>query len=475
MFVPASGGLFLRQNNDSGPDLPEKASMNVSPSTLFAARVPRYTSYPTAPHFHTGIDASVYRDWLGKLKSGLPLSLYCHIPFCDTLCWFCACHTTVVNRYAPVSAYRDLLLKEISLVSTALSLDHPVTHIQWGGGSPTLLNMEDIAFLNRALRDHFQISKDCEFAVEIDPRGFSQATAEALVAAGLTRASIGLQDSDPIVQRAINRIQPEDITHHAVAMLRSMGIKSINLDLVYGLPHQNIARFRRTVEFALSLDPDRVAIFGYAHVPHFKKHQQLIPEDALPGIDERLAEAQLAQEMFEAAGYQSIGLDHFAKPSDSLSIAQREGRLGRNFQGYTSDDAPALIGLGASAISSLPQGYVQNIADVPGYRKVLESGKLPVARGVALSDEDRLRRRIIEKLMCDLRVDLNAVAAEFGRKPDSLRNSLDNLRSLECDGAVAIKDGVVSVPDQWRPAVRLICAAFDTYWNSKADRHALAV
>ncbi|MBS0276218.1 MAG: coproporphyrinogen III oxidase, partial [Proteobacteria bacterium] len=212
-----------------------------------------------------------------------------------------------------------------------------------------------------------------------------------------------------------------------------------------------------------------------AHVPHFKKHQQLIPESALPGIEERLAAAQLARTMFEAAGYRSIGLDHFARPGDSLSIAQREGRLCRNFQGYTSDDAPALIGLGASAISSLPQGYVQNIAGVPGYRKAIEDERLPVARGVALTDEDRMRRRVIEKLMCDLRVDLDSVTAEFGRSRDALQDATDKLQSLERKGAVTIENGVISVRDEWRSAVRLVCAAFDSYLDNSADRHALAV
>jgi len=449
--------------------------MTINPATLFAARVPRYTSYPTAPHFHPGIDAAKSRAWLQQIDPETPLSLYCHIPFCDTLCWFCGCHTTVVNRYAPVAEYRDLLLQEIAIVANALAAGHKVTHIHWGGGSPTMLRPQDITALGRALRDRFDVAADCEFAVEIDPRGFSQDTARALVDSGLTRASIGLQDSDPAVQRAINRMQSNEETRRVVAMLRGMGVRSINLDLVYGLPHQDIERFRRTVEFALWLNPDRIAVFGYAHVPHFKKHQQLIPERALPNLDTRFAQAQLAQEMFAAAGYQPIGLDHFAKPADSLAIAQRAGTLCRNFQGYTSDRAPALIGLGASAISSLPQGYVQNIADVPGYRRAIESGRLPVARGVELSDEDRLRRRVIEKLMCDLHVNIEDVAAEFGQSPDILKEAVECLHSLQRDGIVEIEGSRVSVCDKWRNAVRLVCAAFDAYLNPLADRHALAV
>jgi oxygen-independent coproporphyrinogen-3 oxidase len=252
-------------------------------------------------------------------------------------------------------------------------------------------------------------------------------------------------------------------------------VGSINLDLVYGLPHQTIERFGRTVEFALSLEPERVAIFGYAHVPHFKKHQQLIAETALPGIDARFAQAELARDMFTAAGYQPIGLDHFAKAIDSLAVAQRQGTLARNFQGYTSDDAPALIGLGASAISSLPQGYVQNIADVPGYRRAIAAGEFPVARGVALSDEDRLRRRVIEKLMCDLRVDLDDVAAEFGRTHNTFADAMPRLHEIQRDGVIDMEGGVIVVRAEWRSAVRLVCAAFDLYLNPSADRHAFAV
>lgn len=465
----------LRQSKNNDGNLADIFAMTIQPTALFAARVPRYTSYPTAPHFHAGISDAVYRDWLATLKPGLPLSLYCHIPFCDTLCWFCGCHTTVVNNYAPVSAYRDLLLREIAQVSAALSAHHKITHIQWGGGSPTMLTPGDIATLNTALRDNFDVAEDCEFAVEIDPRGFSQATAEALVSAGLTRASIGLQDSDPTVQRAINRMQSNEETARVTMMLRGMGVRSINLDLVYGLPHQDITRFRRTVEFALWLNPDRVAIFGYAHVPHFKKHQKLIPESALPGLDVRFAQAQLAQEMFTAAGYRAIGLDHFAKPTDSLAVAQRDGTLTRNFQGYTSDDTPAIVGLGASAISSLPQGYIQNIADVRGYRKAIEAGELPVARGVALSEDDRLRRRIIQKLMCDLRVDLDSVVSEYGRIRASVADAMPRLHELQRDGVIDLDGGVITVREGWRSAVRLVCAAFDSYLEPSSVRHALAV
>ncbi len=442
---------------------------------LFGARVPRYTSYPTAPHFHAGIDGGVYRRWLGERASGEPLSLYVHIPFCDTLCWFCGCHTTVVNRYAPVGAYCALLREEIALVAAALNDGGPLAHIHWGGGSPTMLTPEDIAGLSDAIRAHFALAEDAEFAVEIDPRGFTPQIADSLARAGLTRASIGVQDCDPLVQRAINRIQPMETTRAAVELLRERGIGSLNVDLIYGLPHQTVAGLRDTIEFALSLNPDRLAVFGYAHVPQFKKHQKLIPEDALPNAEERFAQAQAADILMASRGYRAIGIDHFAKPSDTMAIAQREGRLRRNFQGYTTDTAPALIGIGASSIGALPQGYVQNHPDVPAYRTALGDGRLPVARGIALAGEDRLRRHVIERLMCDLTVDLAAAAARFGRPADTFAPELAALDAFAHDGIVRIDGSTITVPPQWRALTRVICAKFDAYLDPATARHAVAV
>jgi oxygen-independent coproporphyrinogen-3 oxidase len=441
---------------------------------LFAARVPRYTSYPTAPNFHAGVDEDIYRNWLAALDSSTPLSLYVHIPFCDTLCWFCGCHTTVVNRYAPVSDYLDVLLEEIALIAGACGSGGHVTHLHWGGGSPTMLRVADIERLGAALRAAFPFAAGSEFATEIDPRGFRAETAEALVAAGLTRASIGIQDCNAEVQQAINRRQSNEETAHAVSLLRGLGVGSLNIDLVYGLPHQSVESVLRTIDFAVSLDPDRLAVFGYAHVPHFKKHMALIPEKALPGVDERFRQYEAVRERLVARGYVPVGLDHFAKPGDGLARMLAEGRLSRNFQGYTTDTASALIGLGASAIGALPQGYVQNIADVPGYRSAVHSGRLPIARGVALSSEDRLHRAAIERLMCDMKVDLAVLARSYGAGPDAFAGALDRLAPLLAKN-IAVYDGtVLSVPDAWRSAVRLVCAEFDTYLEA-GSRHALAV
>ena len=444
-------------------------------SSLLSANVPRYTSYPTAPHFHGGIDAARYRDWLGALPGDAPLSLYLHIPFCDTLCWFCGCNTTVVHHYSPVRSYCDLLLKEIAMVSSALKGRRTVSHIHWGGGSPTLLSTDDIARLNQGIREHFDTLPDAEFAVEIDPRGFNHALARALMAAGVTRASIGVQDCDPAVQRTINRVQSDAETAHAIALLREAGIASLNIDLIYGLPRQTLEGWERTLDFALCLNPDRLAVFGYAHVPQFKKHQMLIPAALLPDTNMRLRQAEMAREILCAHGYAAIGLDHYAKPRDLLARAAADGSLSRNFQGYTTDTAPILIGLGASSIGSLPQGYVQNHTTVPAYRAAIDAGLLPAVRGIALSDDDRIHRCVIERLMCDLEVDLAGIATQFGRSPAIFAESLRALAPMEKQGMVEIRSATVSVKPQWRSAVRLVCAAFDQYLAAGPVRHSVSV
>ncbi len=444
-------------------------------SAVFSSNVPRYTSYPTAPHFHAGIDAARYGEWLAALRPDMPLSLYFHIPFCDTLCWFCGCHTSVVNKYAPVHDYVRLLRAEIGLVRAALGERRTVSHIHWGGGSPTMLDVADIARLDGTIRTHFEVLPEAEFGIEIDPRGLKRQTVLALKAAGVTRASIGLQDCDPEVQRAINRIQTDDETRQAVALLRANGVRSINLDLVYGLPLQTQESWTKTLEFAASLRPERLSVFGYAHVPQFKKHQALIPAESQPSVEVRFRQAEFARNYLCSHGYVAIGLDHFALPQDSMAQAAANGTLQRNFQGYTTDGAPALLGLGASSIGSLPQGYVQNIAAVPTWRAAVEAGTLPVARGVALTDSDRMRREVIERLMCNMEVNLDAVAARHDRRRDAFSGALPALQDLARDGIVTVDRGTVTVDPQWRPAVRMVCAAFDEYLPHTSARHSVAV
>jgi len=446
-----------------------------TPADLYSSRVPRYTSYPTAPHFNPAVNGEIYRGWLGALPKGTALSLYLHVPFCDTLCWFCGCHTSVVNNYSPVKAYLEILRREIEQVAAIIGPGHPVTHVHWGGGSPTMLSPGDIRALAETLHGKFEFAPDAEFAVEIDPRGLTDDVIAALAEAGVTRASIGVQDCDEVVQRAINRIQPFEETRDVVDRLRMAGICQLNVDLVYGLPHQNMARLQHTIEMSLTLAPQRFAVFGYAHVPQFKKHMKLIDEAALPGAEERLDQFDLAHDLLTADGYLAVGLDHFARPNDSLARAAATGKLARNFQGYTTDNAPALIGLGASAISALPQGYVQNVPDVPDYRRAILAGALPAARGIALNDDDRLRRAIIERLMCDLSVDLDRVSRPFGKRAADFGAEIAALRPLVEEGFISIKDGRIAVRAPARAAVRLVASAFDAYLGRTKAVHAAAV
>lgn len=438
-------------------------------------RVPRYTSYPTAPHFTPAVGARQYGDWLSAVPAGDELSLYVHIPFCARLCWFCGCQTTVVNRYRPVASYVDLLIAEIDRVADRLGSRRRVVHVHWGGGTPTLLEPFDMRRLAGHLRARFDIAAEAEFAVEIDPRAMTRERAVALAEVGVTRASLGVQDFDPRVQRAINRVQPYGETERVVRWLRQSGIGGLNIDLLYGLPHQTAAGLEASVEKALTLRPDRVALFGYAHVPWMKKHQKLIDESALPGAVERVRQAAAAAGRLTALGYDAIGLDHFALPGDGLARAQRAGTLRRNFQGYTTDRAPVLLGFGASSIGSLPQGYVQNAADTPAWRRAIEEGGLAVVRGVAVSARDLLRRAAIERLMCDLEVDLGAVCRAHHATPDVFAGEVAALAPLVKCGIVVVEGDVVRVRPEARLLLRVVCAAFDRHPPRGAARYSAAV
>ncbi len=342
-----------------------------------------------------------------------------------------------------------------------------------------MLRPDDIAHLNEATRENFDVMEDAEFAVEVDPRGLTQASVDALAIAGLTRASIGVQDCDPAVQKAINRLQTPEETRAVITMLRTAGIQSINLDLLYGLPLQTLKSWETTLHFASDLNPDRLSVFGYAHLPSFKKHQALISVSQLPDTQTRLRLAEMAGRILGASGYIAVGIDQYAKTSDSMEQALDSGSLARNFQGYTTDSAPTLVGLGASAIGALPNGYIQNAPVVPLYRASLMQGRLPIARGVALSAQVRLRRDIIERLMCDLCADLDAICASHRASPEELRESICALSELTARGVVSVVGARITVAPQWRAATRLVCAAFDAYLGGGVtggkSRHSAAV
>ncbi|WP_207462661.1 oxygen-independent coproporphyrinogen III oxidase [Azospirillum sp. SYSU D00513] len=441
----------------------------------YDGRVPRYTSYPTAPHFHDGVTEGDYRGWLAALDPGADLSLYLHVPFCKQLCWYCGCNTKVVNRPDPVADYVTFLAREIHMVADAIGRRARVSHIHWGGGTPNALAPDDLMRLFAALRDRYDVSEEAEIAVEIDPRVLTEEWVTAAAACGVTRASLGVQDLDSGVQEAIHRVQPYEQTERAVAWLRAAEIDGINLDLMYGLPRQTVDSVLRTVDRVVALRPDRIALFGYAHVPWMKPHQKLMPEKDLPGTRERYEQQEAASSRLAELGYVQIGLDHFARPEDPMAVAVASGSMRRNFQGYTTDDAPVLVGLGSSSIGRLPQGYIQNRSTVPDWRAAIGAGELPVARGIRLEPDDVLRGAVIERLMCDFAIDLAAVAMAHGCSPTTFDDEAAMLKRFEEDGLIHMDGRRIHVTEAGRPFVRSICATFDRYLRAGEARHARAI
>ncbi len=458
--------------------------MMKDPLSYALRNVPRYTSYPTAPHFHGGVTAGTYADWLDAVTPDDSLSLYLHVPYCRELCHYCGCHTKATRQEAPLKAYAATLGKEISLVARHLQAAGPVRHIQWGGGTPSLLPRQGLIDLTGLLRILFDFAPDLEHAIELDPRLITAGLADTLATIGINRTSLGVQDFDLNVQKAIGRVQPYEVVAKAVSHLRMAGLGDFNFDLMYGLPGQTDATILDTVEKTLSLAPGRIALFGYAHVPWMRKHQRLIDESTLPSAAERLALADLARAELLKAGYVAIGLDHFARPEDSMAIALADGSLKRNFQGYTTDQGEQLVGFGVSSIGKLSKGYVQNMPDVGNWRRSIEAGQLPVSKGLALSADDRLRGRIIEELMTNYACDLTPVCQAYGLSTNDLSDAFSALEDLARDGLVRLDLGandnaVVQVTEAGRPYVRLAAAAFDAYLaDSQASgkaRHSAAV
>ncbi|RWG90098.1 oxygen-independent coproporphyrinogen III oxidase [Mesorhizobium sp.] len=440
-----------------------------------AENVPRYTSYPTAPHFHSGVDAVTVRGWLNALENSDEISLYLHIPYCDRLCWFCACHTKQTRHYAPVATFLRSLHREIETVGGLVSGRGRVRAVHFGGGSPTMLKPDDILILGSALRDRFDFLDDASLSVEIDPSDMDEGRLDAFAAIGMTRASLGVQDFDPNVQKAINREQSFALTKSIVDAVRARGVTSVNLDLLYGLPHQTCESVAATVSQALTLAPDRLALFGYAHVPWFKKHQTMIDEAWLPDSAARLAQSQLAARLIVDAGYEALGLDHFAKPQDTLAVAARGGKIRRNFQGYTEDQCETLIGLGPSAISRFRQGYAQNIIATGEYEKVVNAGQLAVARGIEFSVDDQARAWVIERLMCNFTFSAIELVERFGNVGQRLLCEASRL-AIGGAGQLLRLDGEnFIVPEQSRPLVRTVAAKFDKYLRSGTARHSVAV
>lgn len=435
--------------------------------------VPRYTSYPTAAQFHGGVGPVEHRAWLGDL-AGTCSTIYLHVPFCARLCWYCACNTSAVNRPESLDSYGRAVIREIDLLASVVP-DLLVGTMQWGGGTPSQLGAGRIAAIAKRIASSFDRRSGAETSMEVDPRFCDDALVATMKEIGVTRASLGVQDFDIEVQRAINRLQSIDDTAAAIARLRDAGIARINIDLVYGLPRQTPETLSRTLDAALELAPDRFAIFAYAHVPWMKARQRLIDPASLPAAADRAAMAALVAERLVEAGYVRVGLDHYARPGDPLATAAGRGLLRRSFQGYVVDEQPWVVGLGASAISSLPRGYTQNAADAAKYRTLAEAGSFATARGLVLTDADRLRGEIIERLMCTFAVDLGAVCRRHDVAPESFIAEVEALPALVGDGLVRREGDRLQVTERGRPLVRFVCAAFDPHLAHVDGRHSRGI
>jgi oxygen-independent coproporphyrinogen-3 oxidase len=438
---------------------------------LFDARVPRYTSYPTAPQFGGGVGPQDFTAWIEAIPEGSEVSLYLHVPFCRRLCWFCACRTQGTTSDDPVIAYAQTLKAEVALLAQHLPRGVTLSRLHWGGGTPTMLPPDEMRALADAIFKVVPMAEGGEFSVEIDPNEVDDARLDALAAAGMNRASIGVQDFDPDIQKTIGRDQSYGLTREIAEKIRERGVRSLNADILYGLPHQTNVRIADSVQKLLTLSPDRVALYGYAHVPWMSRRQQMIPSDGLPTPEERLGLFETARKLFLWDGYDEVGIDHFARPGDGMAKALKAGTLRRNFQGYTDDPAAALIGLGASSISRFPQGFAQNASGTAEHTKAVRGGQFSTHRGHAFAGEDLLRGRIIEALMCEFRVSRDHLVRDWGASPARV-DALFAEAAAGFEDMVQVKDGVFSIPEKGRPLTRMIARAFDAYDQTKAQHSA---
>jgi oxygen-independent coproporphyrinogen III oxidase len=435
---------------------------------------PRYTSYPTAVQFHDGFDETTYREQaLASNATGKPLSLYVHIPFCDTVCFYCACNKIVTKNRRHTVPYLDHLYREIALQGALFDRSRPVVQLHWGGGTPTFISAAEMRELMRVTGEHFRLLDDDrgEYSIEVDPRETDDQTIALLRELGFNRLSLGVQDFDPEVQQAVNRIQAREITLKVMDAARREGFQSISVDLIYGLPLQNVARFARTVDEIIAQDPDRISVFNYAHLPDLFKTQRQIDAGALPSPAVKLDILKTAIERLTGAGYVYIGMDHFAKPDDELARAQRAGTLYRNFQGYSTHADCDLIGLGATSIGMVGDSYSQNLKGLEEYYARLDAGRLAVFRGVRLDEDDRLRRTVITDLICHFILDFAAVERRFGiRFRDYFAVELAELADLQTDGLLALSETGIRVLPPGRLLIRNICMVFDRYLREQTQQ-----
>ena len=436
---------------------------------------PRYTSYPTAAQFHTGIIERDYRKWACHSNEDpipRPLSLYCHIPFCDTVCYYCACTKVVTKNHQRADEYLEYLCREIALQGLLFDDDRIVEQLHWGGGTPTFLDNDQIRKLMDCIARHFPLLSDDsgEYSIEIDPRSVDADKLQVLRESGFNRISLGVQDVNDKVQKAVNRKQSRELTQKITEQARELGFKSINMDLMYGLPLQTVASFEQTLDAVIEMNPDRIAAYNYAHLPERFKPQRRIDEAELPSADEKLALLQHTIEHLTGAGYVYIGMDHFAKPDDELTIAQKNGSLQRNFQGYSTHVDCDLVSVGMSAIGHVCDNYSQNVRKLDEYYELLDAGKLPLERGIELEPDDLLRRDVITRLMCNFVLDIKALESKWYFDFYShFKPELDDLQTMQADGLLLLEDDILRVLPAGRLLVRNICMVFDRYLRTGND------
>lgn len=435
---------------------------------------PRYTSYPTAVQFHDGFGEAEYRAWAARSnESGNPLSLYFHIPFCDTVCYYCGCNKVVTKDRDRASPYLERLHKEIALQGALFDKSRTVDQLHWGGGTPTFISHDEMRELMRVTGEHFNLRDDDsgEYSIEIDPREAKTDTIALLRELGFNRMSLGVQDFDERVQKAVNRIQSEASTMAALSAARSEGFKSISIDLIYGLPHQSVESFARTLDKILEISPDRLSVFNYAHLPELFKPQRRINEADLPAPQEKLDILQNTIEKLTAAGYVYIGMDHFAKPDDELAVAQRSGTLYRNFQGYSTHADCDLVGMGSTSIGQVGDSYSQNLKELEEYYARIDAGSIPVFRGYELNADDKLRRAVITDLICHFELDRGKVEQAWNITfDDYFAEELKELAAMEKDGLLSLADDQIRVADAGKLLIRNICMVFDRYLREKQNQ-----
>jgi len=432
---------------------------------------PRYTSYPTAPYFHDGVGHDVFVEHLERddhLKKNEGLSLYFHIPFCDTLCYFCGCNMMVTSNRQKIDDYLVYLEKELDLLKPHISNTRKVMQLHWGGGTPTHLDPAQIRRLGDLIHRYFDFEDEAEVSVEIDPRELTREHLVALQDVGFNRCSMGVQDFDHKVQETVNRVQPEEVTRQTVAWARELGFESVNLDLMYGLPFQTVATYKKTLETIVTLDPDRLAVFNYAHLPQMIKHQRIIKDEWLPAPEEKLQLLKMSIEGLTEAGYVYIGMDHFAKPDDELTVAMGRGTLYRNFQGYSTHAGLNLLAIGITSISMLSDLYAQNYKTLKEYYHELDAGRLPVMRGIELTEDDCLRREVITELMCKFKLIKKDIESKYGIDfDDYFSAALGKMDPFVSDNLMKIENDRLTITPAGRLVVRNIAMNFDAYLERK--------